>query len=111
MWLDRTELRIGDSLRAKIDLGLANSRFGVVVFSPSFFAKGWPRYELDGLVMREVSGEQTLLPLWHKITKAELMARSPSLADKIARSTEEFSIEDIADEIAAVVLPGADPED
>jgi hypothetical protein len=39
------------------------------------------------------------------------MARSPSLADKIARSTEEFSIEDIADEIAAVVLPGADPED
>jgi hypothetical protein len=111
VWLDRTELRIGDSLRAKIDLDLANSRFGVVVFSPSFFAKGWPRYELDGLVMREVSGEQTLLPLWHKITKAELMARSPSLADKIARSTEEFSIEDIADEIAAVVLPGADPED
>lgn len=40
VWIDVTELRIGDSLRRKIDHGLAHSSFGVVVFSKSFFSKG-----------------------------------------------------------------------
>ncbi|MDR1986713.1 MAG: toll/interleukin-1 receptor domain-containing protein [Treponema sp.] len=31
---------MGDSLRRKIDKGLANSRFGVVVLSKSFINKG-----------------------------------------------------------------------
>ena len=55
-WFDEFELRLGDSLRRKIDTGLANSRFGVVVLSRSFFRKDWPNYELDGLVTRAVSG-------------------------------------------------------
>jgi hypothetical protein len=76
--------------------------------SRSFFAKGWPQYELDGIVTRSVAGEQTLLPVWHEITKAEVMAQSLSLADKIARSTAQFTIEEIADEIADVVSPESD---
>ena len=38
-WLDKIELTLGDSLRRNIDDGLRRSRFGVVVLSPSFFAK------------------------------------------------------------------------
>jgi uncharacterized protein DUF1883/TIR domain-containing protein len=105
VWFDEFELKIGDSLRRKIDTGLARSKFGIVVLSRSFFAKGWPQYELDGIVSRSVSGEQTLLPIWHEITKDEVMAQSPSLVDKIARSTTQFTIEEIADEITAVVRP------
>jgi hypothetical protein len=80
-------------------------RAGVIVLSKPFFAKGWPQHELDGLINRYVSGEQDLLPIWHNITKDEVMARSPSLVDKIARSTAEFTIEEIACEIAEVVRP------
>jgi hypothetical protein len=105
VWLDDLELKIGDSLRRKIDEGLAHSRFGVVILSKDFFAKNWPQYELDGLVTRTVSGEQSILPIWHGITKAEVMAASPSLADKIARSTADFTIEEIAAEIGGVVRP------
>ncbi|WP_432986988.1 DUF1883 domain-containing protein [Dactylosporangium sp. CA-233914] len=105
VWLDAFELRIGDSLRRKIDAGLAGSRFGIVVLSRSFFRKGWPQYELDGLVTMQVSGKQSLLPIWHEITKDEVMAQSPSLADKIARSTAQYTIQEIADEIASVVRP------
>jgi hypothetical protein len=105
VWLDVFELRIGDSLRRKIDQGLASSRFGVVIFSEPFFAKGWPQYELDGLVTRSVAGEQNLLPIWHNITKAQVVAASPSLADKIARSTATHTVEEIAQEIADVVRP------
>jgi hypothetical protein len=105
VWLDVLELKIGDSLRRKIDEGLARSRFGVVILSKDFFAKNWPQYELDGLVTRTVSGEQSILPIWHKVTKAEVMTASPSLADKIARNTADFTIEEIAMEIAGVVKP------
>jgi hypothetical protein len=105
VWLDAFELRIGDSLRRKIDAGLSGSKFGVVVLSRSFFSKGWPQYELDGLITLHVSGEQNLLPIWHEITKAEVMAQSPSLADKIARSTTQYTIDEIATEIAEVVRP------
>jgi hypothetical protein len=103
VWYDEFELKIGDSLRRKIDAGLAKSKFGVVVLSRSFFGKGWTNYELDGLVTRAVSGEQILLPIWHDITKKELIEYSPSLADKVARSTSTHTVEEIAVEIIEVI--------
>jgi len=109
VWYDEFELRIGDSLRRKIDKGLANSRFGVVVLSRSFFGKGWPNYELDGLVTRAVSGDQVLLPVWHEMTKRELVEFSPSLADKLARSTATHTVEEIAGEIVDLVGGRAAP--
>lgn len=103
VWYDEFELRIGDSLRRKIDLGLAKSRFGVVVLSPSFMSKGWTNYELDGLVTRSVDGSQVLLPIWHDITKKQVIDYSPSLADKLARSTGTHTVEEIAAEIIEVI--------
>ena len=46
VWYDEFELRIGDNLRRKIDAGIANSRFGIVILSEHFFAGQWPQYEL-----------------------------------------------------------------
>jgi hypothetical protein len=106
VWYDEFELRIGDSLRRKIDKGLANSRFGVVVLSKAFFGKGWAEYELDGLVTRSVTGEQVLLPVWHNVSKDEVRSYSPSLADKVARSTAMHTVEEIASEIAEVIRTG-----
>lgn len=100
VWYDEFTLRIGDSLRQKIDRGVATSRVGLVILSPSFIAKGWTNYELDGIVTRTVSGEQILLPIWHNITKQQVIDFSPSLADKVARSTATHTVEDIAKEIA-----------
>lgn len=103
VWYDEFELKIGDSLRRKIDKGIGRSRFGVVVLSQAFFGKGWPEYELDGLVTRAVSGEQNLLPIWHKVTKSEVVGYSSSLADRIARNTATHTVEEIAAEIADVI--------
>jgi len=103
VWYDEFSLRIGDSLRQKIDRGLASSRVGLVVLSPSFIAKGWTNYEPDGIVTRTVSGEQILLPIWHNITKQQVIDFSPSLADKVARSTATHTVEEIAAEIAELL--------
>jgi hypothetical protein len=103
VWYDEFELRIGDSLRRKIDKGLANSRFGIVILSKSFIKKGWPNYELDGIITKSISGEQVVLPIWHDITKQEVINYSPSLADKLARNTAINTIAEIADEIYQVI--------
>lgn len=103
VWYDDFELKIGDSLRQKIDRGLANSRVGLVVLSQAFVNKGWANYELDGIVTRSIDGAQTLLPIWHQISKKEVMEYSPSLADKVARNTATHTVEDIADEIAELL--------
>lgn len=104
VWFDEFELRIGDSLRRKIDQGLANSKFGIVVISRNFIRKGWTNYELDGLITKAITNQQIILPIWHEITKQEVIDYSPSLADKVARSTAQDTIEEIADEISALVL-------
>ena len=103
VWYDEFELKIGDSLRRKIDIGLANSRFGLVVLSKHFIKKGWTNYELDGIVTKTVNGEQIILPIWHNITKQEVIDFSPSLADKLARNTAINTIEEIATEIEEVI--------
>ena len=100
VWYDEFELRIGDSLRRKIDLGLAKSRVGLIILSEAFIAKGWTNYELDGIVTRAADGDQVLLPIWHNITKDAVVKYSPSLADKVARSTATHTVEEIAAEIA-----------
>lgn len=103
VWFDEFELKIGDSLRRKIDKGLANSRFGIVVLSKDFIRKGWTNYELDGIITKSITGEQVVLPIWHNITKKEVMAFSPSLADKLGRNTSSYTVEEIAEEIAEVI--------
>jgi hypothetical protein len=103
VWYDEFELKIGDSLRRKIDAGLAKSRFGIVVLSQDFIKKGWTNYELDGIITKAVTNEQVVLPIWHKISKKEVIDYSPSLADKLARNTAMHTVEEIAEEIATVV--------
>lgn len=55
--LDDHELMLGDSLNGKIDEGLAQSRFGVVILSPAFLNEThWPKKELSGLRARDEGG-------------------------------------------------------
>jgi len=104
VWYDEFTLRVGDSLRRSIDNGLRNSRYGIVVLSEAFFNKEWPQRELDGLFAREVNGEKIILPIWHKISKNEVLKFSPIIADMLALNTASFTIEEIAKEISDRVL-------
>jgi hypothetical protein len=88
VWYDKYTLKLGDSLRREIDKGLAASRFGIVILSPSFFAKEWPQRELDGLVALETGdGQKRILPVWHEVTFEDVSNFSPTLADRLGVST------------------------
>lgn len=107
VWLDEAELTLGDSLRRKIDAGLAHSKYGIVILSEVFFAKEWPQRELDALVAREDDGRKVILPIWHEVNKTIIARFSPLLADRLSVSTDKG-----LDYVAAAVvkvLSGADP--
>ncbi|AWL19849.1 toll/interleukin-1 receptor domain-containing protein [Acinetobacter nosocomialis] len=104
VWYDEFTLKVGDSLRRKIDSGLRNSKYGTVVLSTDFIKKDWTNYELDGLVAREMNGHKMILPIWHRITKNDVLDYSPNLADKVALNTSVNSIEEIAHQLADVIL-------
>lgn len=88
VWYDQFELKMGDSLRRKLDEGLTQSKYGIVVLSPSFFSKHFTNLELDGLAQREVNGKKVILPVWYNVTAKNVRNYSPTLADRIAASWE-----------------------
>ena len=89
VWLDQYELTVGDSLNESLNLGLASSRFGVVVLSHAFFDRYWAKQELDGLAARQAaSGRKVILPVWHGVDEKFLAERAPMLADKLGVSTD-----------------------
>ncbi|GAB7066333.1 toll/interleukin-1 receptor domain-containing protein [Mycobacterium hodleri] len=104
VWYDEFSLRLGDSLRRSIDRGLAQSRFGIVVLSKNFFDKAWPQWELDGLVARDIEHRGTILPIWHGVDRRDVLAFSPSLADKLAASSAE-GLEEVVRKLCEAIRP------
>jgi hypothetical protein len=104
VWYDEFSLELGDSLRASIDKGLAESNFGLVILSPTFFTKNWPQAELNGLFAKEISGTKTILPIWHQMTKEQILQFSPILADRVAAKTEN-GLDSVVKQILDIIKP------
>ncbi len=102
VFYDEKSIRWGQGLRERIEHGLANSRFAVVVLSEAFFKKEWPKRELDGLFELEMEGKSRILPIWHKISKDEVLRNSPTLAGKLALTTASLTVDEIADKLVEI---------
>lgn len=90
IFYDSMSIGWGDSLRAKIDAGLRDCQYGIVVLSKAFFGKQWPQRELDGLAERQiVEGRTVILPIWHEVDENDVAKFSPPLATcRAIRSTD-----------------------
>lgn len=104
-WYDKSQILWGDSMRKKIDEGLKKSRFGIVILSPNYIAEGkyWTKAELDGLFQLESINGKKLLPIWHKLTKKEVMDFSPTIAGKLAMNTSSLTSKEIAEKMQALL--------
>lgn len=106
VWFDEYEIEWGDNLRRKIDAGLANARFGIVVLSTAFASKEWTNKELDGLTAIEDAQERkVVLPIWHRLSDKDVVTYFPMLAGKWALRTDKCSINQIVDTFAKVARP------
>lgn len=109
VWWDRGQITLGDKLSAKIDEGLRNSQYGVVIISDSFIAKHWPESELRSMINRSTtSGEKVILPVLLGLTHEQFAERYPLLADTV---TTQFDgdVDRLVDEISGAI--GRHPPD
>jgi len=104
VWYDQSELKLGDSLRRRIDEGLSQSLYGIVVLSPSFFGKHWPQLELDGMAHREVGGRKVILPVWFGVSYDDVKSYSPTLVDHFAAQWKQ-GLSKVVQMIIQVVRP------
>ncbi len=84
-WYDEAEIQWGDSITQKVNEGLANSRYVVVVLSRASATKNWPQRELNAVLNQEAStGEVKILPLLVGSARdqRDILAQFPLLNDK-----------------------------
>ena len=112
VWYDKQRIKWGDSMRARIDDGLKKSKFGIAVISPDYIADGkyWTKAELDGLFQLESVNGKMLLPIWHNITKQQVMNYSPIIASKLAMTTASMTADEIAKEMQSLLSEEAEEE-
>jgi hypothetical protein len=85
VFFDEFELVAGSHLTSTINAGLERARRGVVILSPAFFSKRWPKQELENLTKREIStGKDLIIPVWHSADEIDVAQFSPALADRYA---------------------------
>jgi hypothetical protein len=83
VWYDDFIIKIGHSVPNKIEEGLSQSLYGILVLSHNFFKEGkrWPRRELDGLIaLEDQEGRSLILPILHNIKRSDITKHVPSLA-------------------------------
>ena len=101
VWIDNSEIAWGDSIRTKIDEGLNKSRYGVVILTPNYIkdSKYWTKTELEGLLQVESVKGKRILPIWHNLTKDQVIEFSPTIAQRNAISTAIFTTDEIAEKL------------
>lgn len=107
IWFSENDVPLGSPLLREIDKGLANSRVGIVLVTPSFLKRikgeGIADKELSALLARDL-----LVPIVHNTTYDDLREVSPLLGSRSGLSTIEDSMENVADKIAELVTYSID---
>lgn len=102
LWYSEKDVPLGSSLLREIDKGLANSRVGIVLVTPSFLE----RVQNEGIADKELSAllaRDLLVPIVHNTTYEALREVSPLLGSRSGLSTAEDSMEVIASKLAELV--------
>jgi hypothetical protein len=114
VWYDDFSLHVGDSLSRTISKGLRRAEYGIVILSPHFFAKAWPRRELAVLTSREAGllssllpskrRKRIILPVWFDVTANDVQRYAPNLSDRQGVSTSS-GLQAVAEQIVRATYP------
>jgi hypothetical protein len=102
VWFSEKDVLLGSSLLREIDKGLAKSRVGIVLVTPSFLSRvrgeGIADKELSALLARDL-----LVPIVHNTTYEALRDVSPLLGSRSGLSTAEDSMTIISAKLAELI--------
>jgi hypothetical protein len=102
VWFSEKDVALGTSLLREIDKGLAKSRVGIVLVTPSLLSRlkgeGIADKELSALLARDL-----LVPIVHDTTYEALREVSPLLGSRSGLSTAEDTLAKVAAKLAELV--------
>ena len=102
VWFSEKDVPLGSSLLREIDKGLAKSRVGIVLVTPSLLR----RVSDEGIAEKELSvllAQDLLVPIVHGTTYEALREVSPLLGSRSGLSTAEESMREVAVKLAELV--------
>lgn len=102
VWFSEKDIPLGTSFLREIDKGLAKSKIGLVLVTPSFLQ----RVQKEGVADKELSAllaRDQLVPIVHNTTYDELRDVSPLLGSRNGLDTQEDSMENIAKKLAELI--------
>lgn len=102
VWFSEKDVLLGSNLLREIDKGLAKSRVGIVLVTPSFLK----RIAGEGIADKELSAllsTDLLVPIVHDTTYEDLRDASPLLGSRSGLNTAEDPIENVAAKLAELV--------
>ncbi len=103
VWFSEKDVLLGSSLLREIDKGLAKSKVGIVLVTPSFIERikneGIAEKELSALLARDL-----LVPIVHQTTFDRLREVSPLLGSRSGLDTNEESMNKIALKLSELVV-------
>ncbi|WP_239502734.1 toll/interleukin-1 receptor domain-containing protein [Pseudomonas putida] len=102
VWFSEKDLGLGVPMMRAIDKGLANSRIGLVLVTPSLLARLPKESVADKELSALLAGNQ-LVPIVHNTTYEALRNVSPLLASRSGLDTSEDSMAVVAAKIAELV--------
>jgi hypothetical protein len=81
VWWDKGQIRLGDHLTQKIDEGLSQSRYGLMVISPAFVGKHWPESVANRTIR---AGHRVILPVLLGMEHEVFASTYPLLGDIVS---------------------------
>lgn len=102
IWYSGKELGIGDSIEKTIQKGLNRSRYGIVIFSPTYLAKNWTIREFYTLLSKEIEEHKVILPVLYNITLDDLKNKDLVMADRFAVNADR-GIDFVAERLVAEI--------
>lgn len=102
VWFSEKDIQLGSSFLREIDKGLAKSKIGIVLVTPSFLK----RVQNEGVAEKELSAllaTDQLVPIVHNTTYDELRDVSPLLGSRNGLDTQEDTMENIALKLSELV--------
>jgi hypothetical protein len=99
VWVDLARMQLGFSLAGQIDRGIAKCRLGLVLITPTFLTgRYWTEKELGALM----TSRKHVMPIVQGASYDDLGRYSPILGDLVGLSTDHHSVDEIADQVAAL---------
>lgn len=102
VWFSEKDIPLGTSFLREIDKGLAKSKIGLVLVTPSFLK----RVQNEGVAEKELSvllARDQLIPIIHNTTYDALRDVSPLLGSRNGLDTQDDTMENIAKKLTELI--------